>query len=118
MAEPNSTPRPASPAVAAEETTPLLSTSAPEYVPQGQDDGARLAEISHSPRNGVNRPRYVPNTRSIKILSYISLICSIVTGTFLLGVAVVILYDRYSYYPWYLRDIFPQLGFCVRNPIL
>jgi hypothetical protein len=118
MAEPDNTPRPSSPAAAAEETTPLLSTSATECIPQDQVDAARLAEIPHSPRNGETRPPFVQNAHSIKILSYISLVCSVVTGTFLLGVAAVILFDRYSYYPWYLGDTFRALGVFVRNPIL
>jgi hypothetical protein len=80
MAEPDNTPRPSSPAAAAEETTPLLSTSATECIPQDQVDAARLAEIPHSPRNGETRPPFVQNAHSIKILSYISLVCSVVTG--------------------------------------
>lgn len=118
MAEPDNTPLPSSPVAAAEETTPLLSPGATECIPQDRVNEARLAEIPNSPRNGETRPPYDQYIRSVKILSYISLVSSVVTGTFLLGTSVVILFNQYSYYPWYLRDSIPALVAFVSNPIL
>ena len=104
MAEPNNTPRPSSPAAAAdEETAPLLSTG---------------ANNDCVPENGDIRSHYVQNPRYIKVLTYISLLSGIVMGAFILGVVVVLVFDQYSHAYWYIRDAIPLLSFYVRHAIL
>jgi hypothetical protein len=111
MAEPNNTPRPLPPA--AEERTPLLSTGVGESSTQ-QQGAEQAVQLPSSEAENVESSVSMSRTfRFIKVITYISLICSIICLILFLATYITSEISPYHNYGWHLEDMIALLGIFV-----